>query len=163
MPQTERRELAAQFVPITRLLMQAEEPLLEANGITMWEYVVLNALTAGGAATQLELSGRTGRDKTRLIEHLDRLESAGLLTRRPDPADRRARIIEITDAGRGVVRRCASAIRTMEDALLQQFSAAERDGFRRVLAVLAERAQTRGWPTGTPPGRDAEPGPADAR
>ena len=142
MPDPARRELAAQFVPTLRFLMQAEESLLAANGVTMWEYVVLTALTSGGTATQLELSKRTGRDKTRLIQHLDRLASAGLLTRRPDPSDRRARIIEIADSGSEVVKRCARDIRRMEDDLLSEFEPDERTTFLRVLARLTERARS---------------------
>ena len=87
MPEREeqsRRELAAQFFRLSRAFTAAETPLLEANDIQMWDYVVLSALDHGVAPTQLELAKVTGRDKTRIIGNLDTLEQAGLLSRRPD-------------------------------------------------------------------------------
>ncbi|MGW4798224.1 MarR family transcriptional regulator [Nonomuraea sp. NPDC004297] len=38
-------------------------------------------------------------DKSKLVLILDELEDDGLVRRRPDPADRRARIIEVTPEG----------------------------------------------------------------
>ena len=136
----ERRELGAQFVPLSRALIAAETPLLEAHGISMWEYVILNALVVGGAPTQLELARTTGRDKTRLITNLDSLEAATLVLRRPDPDDRRARIVEITSTGRTVVDGCRTDIRAMEDALLAGIPPTDRETFHRVLRSLATAA-----------------------
>src|SRR3954452_3909854 len=102
------------FARITRRLIAAERPLLDAHGLTMWGYVVLNHLARGPAETQLALAAAIGHDKTRLIAVLDALESDGLITREPDPSDRRARLVQITPAG---LRRHAAAvvdIRAME-------------------------------------------------
>jgi DNA-binding MarR family transcriptional regulator len=41
-----------------------------------------------------------GYGKTRLIAILDRLADEGLIERTPDPEDRRARIVQLTAAGR---------------------------------------------------------------
>src|SRR5487761_1599393 len=94
-----RRDLAAMLQPVVRALIAAELPVLARHGISMWGYVVLNALDGGPARTQAALAQAIGADKTRIIATLDELQQAGLITRDPDPADRRARLLSITEAG----------------------------------------------------------------
>jgi DNA-binding MarR family transcriptional regulator len=141
-----RRELAAQFFRLSRAFNAAEAPLLEANDIQMWDYVVLSALDRGVAPTQLELARMTGRDKTRIIGNLDSLEAAGLLGRRPDPMDRRAKIVEITSAGRDVVARCRAAIARMEDDALADIPDGDRRTFLNVLGRLTSDIAQRNVP-----------------
>src|SRR5262245_14865890 len=95
-----RRDLAAMLQPLVRALIEAELPVLARHGITMCGYVVLNALHAAPHSTQSALAERIGADKTRIIATLDDLQAAGLITREPDPGDRRARLLSITPAGR---------------------------------------------------------------
>ena len=64
-------DLGALFARITRRLIDAERPLLEAHGLSIWEYIVLSGLATGGAPSQLVLARRIGYDKTRLIALLD--------------------------------------------------------------------------------------------
>ena len=54
-----------------------------------------------GEHTQIELARLVGLDKTTMVVTLDELEAKGLAERRPSPTDRRARVIAVTDAGRG--------------------------------------------------------------
>src|SRR5918996_4828256 len=96
----DRPDLGELFNTITRRLIAAERPLLDARGLTMWQYAVLTSLSRRPASTQLHLASAIGYDKARLIPLLDELEGEGLVSRRPDPSDRRARIVEITAKGR---------------------------------------------------------------
>ena len=96
----DREDLGALFTRVSRRLIEAERPLLAARGLTMWGYVALNRLARGPAPRQLALAEAMGYDKTRLIALLDALEADGLITRAPDPEDRRARIVRLTPAGR---------------------------------------------------------------
>ena len=105
MPAADReQDLGALFAQVTRRLIAAERPLLQARGISMWAYVALTRLAEGPASTQQALAQQMGYDKTRLIALLDELAAAGLIERRPDPDDRRARIVALTDAGRARYR-----------------------------------------------------------
>ena len=101
-----RQDLAAMLVPLGRVLMQAEMPILEAHNLTMWGYVVLQALRTEPTRSQASLAEAIGADKTRLIGTLDALQEAGLITREPDPSDRRVHLLAITDEG-GRVRQSA--------------------------------------------------------
>jgi DNA-binding MarR family transcriptional regulator len=133
----DRDDLGAMFARITRRLIAAERPVLEAHGLSMWEYVALSRLGSGPAGTQLALATALGYDKTRLIALLDGLEAAGLVARAPDPGDRRAKIVRLTEAG---TRRLAAAradIGAMEEEVLAELPEAERDALLRALPVLA--------------------------
>jgi MarR family transcriptional regulator, transcriptional regulator for hemolysin len=71
-------------------------------GITPREYCVLNHAT-GGELTQIELARLSDLDKTTMVVTLDDLEEAGYAERRPSRADRRARVVVVTDEGRRLV------------------------------------------------------------
>src|ERR1700754_1674367 len=95
----DREDLGALFTRVSRRLIEAERPLLAARGLTMWGYIALARLAPGPGPLQLALAAAMGYDKTRLIALLDALEADGLVTRAPDPTDRRARVVRLTAAG----------------------------------------------------------------
>jgi DNA-binding MarR family transcriptional regulator len=132
-----RRDLAAMLQPVLRALIEAELPVLARHGITMWGYVVLNALQDAPESTQAALAMRIGADKTRIIATLDTLQAAGLITRDPDPADRRARILSITPVGRSARDGAQREIQRNEERLLARLPPAERRAFLRAAGTLA--------------------------
>ena len=133
-----RRDLAAMLQPLLRALVAAELPVLARHGVSMWGYVVLNALDGGPARTQAALAQAVGADKTRIIAVLDDLQQAGFITREPDPADRRARLLSITPAGHQVRAAVQAEIQANENRVLGRFPAADRRAFLRALRVLSE-------------------------
>ena len=131
-----REDLGAQFARITRRLIDAERPLLAAHDLSMWDYIMLSHLAREPVGSQLALAQAIGYDKTRLIALLDALERAGLVTRTPDPTDRRARIVELTAEGRRRHSAAQADIQAMEDDLLSSLSGGDRQALRRVLRRL---------------------------
>jgi DNA-binding MarR family transcriptional regulator len=130
-------DLGALCARVTRRLIDAERPLLDARGLSMWAYVALTHLAEAPAPTQMALAEQMGYDKTRLIAILDQLAEEGLIERAPDPEDRRARIVRLTAAGRARQLEAQADIRAMESELLDGLSDAERATLREVLAKLA--------------------------
>lgn len=124
-------------------MIKAEEPLLRAHDVEMWDYVILATLARGPASTQSELAAASGRDKTRLIPILDRLEARGLLRRTPDPADRRNRVVALTEDGLALLGSCRAAIREMEAEFLADLEPGERATFVAVLERLADSVRDR--------------------
>jgi DNA-binding transcriptional MocR family regulator len=59
----------------------------------------LDAAAHGAVGSQLALAQHLGIDRTVMTYLLDDLEAAGLIERRPDPADRRARRVVATQLG----------------------------------------------------------------
>lgn len=131
-----RPDLAAMVVPLGRALTAAEAPILSAHGLTMWAYIVLHGLE-GSVRTQGALAEAIGADKTRIISVLDDLQARGLISREPDPADRRARVLALTAEGRRVRGVTQRAIRSNEHRILAQLPAADRPVFLRSLEALA--------------------------
>jgi DNA-binding MarR family transcriptional regulator len=131
------RDLGALFGQITRRLIDAERPLLQAEDLSMWEYVVLAELARDAAPSQLVLAQRVHYDKTRLISLIDGLSRRGLIRRTLDPADRRAHTIVLTEDGARVHARARGRVRTMESDLLEPFTDDERTVLRSILTRLA--------------------------
>jgi DNA-binding MarR family transcriptional regulator len=117
-----REDLGALFARITRRLIELERPILDAHGLTMWGYIALNRIASEPPSTQLALATAIGHDKTRLIRVLDTLEADGLITREPDPSDRRAKLVRITPHGAERHAAVVTAIRAMEKELLSDFT-----------------------------------------
>jgi DNA-binding MarR family transcriptional regulator len=132
-----RRDLAAMLHPLTRALVAAELPVLAGHGISMWGYVVLNALDGRPARTQAALAQAIGADKTRIIATLDELQAAGLITRDPDPGDRRVRLLAITADGRQLRTAVQTAIQANEERLLARLPPADRAAFLRAVEALS--------------------------
>jgi DNA-binding MarR family transcriptional regulator len=137
----QRHDLGASFARLTRAMLEAETPILRAHEVEMWDYAVLSTLESADAPTQSELAATVHRDKTRLIPILDRLESRGLLSRTPDPADRRNRVVALTAEGRALVLACRADIRAMEEAFLSKVPATKRQAFMEVLNDLTDQTE----------------------
>jgi DNA-binding MarR family transcriptional regulator len=132
-PKPRRNDLAAMLHPLLRDLVAAEQPILVAHDVSMWGYVVLNALDQSPVRTQAALADAIGADKTRIIPTLDELQQKGYIERRPDPDDRRVRLLEITPSGREVKNAVQVDIQRGEERWLSALTAQERDVFLRAL------------------------------
>ncbi|WP_410627176.1 MarR family winged helix-turn-helix transcriptional regulator [Amycolatopsis sp. cmx-8-4] len=133
----ERPDLAAMLGGLVRSLVALETPVLEEHRLSMWGYVVLSALDDSPVRTQAALAQAIGADKTRIIGTLDELQDAGLISREPDPADRRVRLLAITEAGRERRRAAQDRIQAKEERLLARLPAADRAAFLRAAQALA--------------------------
>ena len=130
-------DLGAMVMRLGRRLIAMEQPILARHEVSMWAYVVLLALGGQPLRTQAALAAAIGADKTRLIPVLDDLQARGLIEREPDPADRRVRLLRLTDAGRRPRQAVQTEIHRAEDELLADVPPADRDTLRRVLMELA--------------------------
>jgi DNA-binding MarR family transcriptional regulator len=63
-------------------------------------YPVISGLDRYGPLNAADLGVRIGIDRTVTTRRATRLEAAGLIRRTPDVRDRRATLLELTDAGR---------------------------------------------------------------
>jgi DNA-binding MarR family transcriptional regulator len=116
----------------------------EKHGLQLRDYIVLSALDKTPNLTQGELGKTLGLDKTTLMSQLDRLERMGLVVRRNDPRDRRARIPESTEAGKSMRAKVASACADVEAAALNSFGQSEVQVFRRMLFEIIGDSEDRG-------------------
>ena len=112
-------------------------------------------INQAGLADLLEIRPMT------LVRQIDRMEEAGWIERRADPADRRARRLYLTGKARPVLGRIWSVANETRDEALAQLSTGEAsaliDLLHRVHATLSERvpgdgvAPSRSSPQPRPP------------
>jgi DNA-binding MarR family transcriptional regulator len=135
-PKARRPDLAAMLAPLIRELIAAELPVLKAHDLSMWGYSVLLALDESPMRTQAALAEAIGADKTRIIPTLDELQAKGHIERRPDPDDRRVRLLAITESGRQVKDAVQAGIQRGEERWLSVLSATDRRVFLRALQEM---------------------------
>jgi DNA-binding MarR family transcriptional regulator len=83
-------------------LKRTMEETLAEQGLTHGEWSVLGMLKRGGppySRTPGQLARHASLSTGAMTNRLDRLEDAGLVSRRPDPDDRRSIRVELTQAG----------------------------------------------------------------
>ena len=92
-------------------------------GLTPVQYGLLTALTFRGALDQGSLAEEFGLDRTSTAEVLARLEKRRLVTRKPNPRDRRARLARITARGRALTAATFSSMQRAQDRVCAHRSA----------------------------------------
>jgi DNA-binding MarR family transcriptional regulator len=70
------------------------------SGLRRADASVLKVLAKGGEQRGGEIAGKLGVDASVVSRQLSALESDGLVSRRPDPADARVSLVQLSDAGR---------------------------------------------------------------
>ncbi|TDO50114.1 DNA-binding MarR family transcriptional regulator [Kribbella sp. VKM Ac-2527] len=105
-------------------------------------YQVLATTIAEGPKRQLDLAAQLGIDRTVMTYLLDDLEKAGLVQRHPDPADRRARLIDPTELGRKTLCDLEARLAEAESDVLGNLDEGERLVFRTLLQRVALRANS---------------------
>jgi DNA-binding MarR family transcriptional regulator len=104
-------------------------------------YQVLATAARGKPGSQLELARHLGVDRTVMTYLLDDLEKAGLIERRPDPQDRRARQIVATASGSERLGHLDRQMQAAERHVLAGLDSEEdRRAFRALLFQLAAHA-----------------------
>jgi DNA-binding MarR family transcriptional regulator len=119
---------------LRRYLDGAREATAEMPGGTRGFQVLVNA-SDDDCSNQATLAQRLGIDRTVMTYLVDDLEKAGLVERRPDPADRRARQVVRTAAGDAALADARRSISAVEDVVLGGLPAADAQTFRRLLAA----------------------------
>jgi DNA-binding MarR family transcriptional regulator len=102
-------------------------------------YQVLSAAAQGTVGSQLALAQHLGVDRTVMTYLLDDLEAAGVIERRPDPADRRARRVVATQHGIELLTALNDRLRAAEDYLLAPLDQKAIGSFRTQVRLLATR------------------------
>jgi DNA-binding MarR family transcriptional regulator len=88
------------LIDVARMLRSAFERRIATAGLglTPGEARALVHVAALEGSRQLDIAQRMGIEPMTLSTYLDRLQSLGFIERRPDPADRRAKLIFTTPA-----------------------------------------------------------------
>ena len=127
---------------VTRLahhLDRARRSAFAEHGIESWEFDVLAALRRAGAPYQLSpgrLLKETLVTSGTMTNRVDRLEARGLVSRLPDPNDRRGVLVRLTRAGRFTVDGALEGLLDREQALLAGLDKTEQRKLAGLLRTL---------------------------
>jgi MarR family transcriptional regulator for hemolysin len=93
-----------------------DQALTEAGG-SLPTWLVLVSLKGQAHGAQREVADAVGIEGPTLTHHLNRMEAAGLVTRRRDPDNRRAHRVELTEDGEAAFRRLAQTVAAFDARL----------------------------------------------
>jgi DNA-binding MarR family transcriptional regulator len=134
----ETRQILEGLSGVTRHLARASGAPEEGPPMTSTQRLALFETAIGGPLRLSELAQRLGITAPTASRAVDGLVELGLLARLPDPADRRAVRIDVTETGRThVEERKARAAAALEPAAAA-LSAQDRSRLAALLAQLAD-------------------------
>lgn len=127
------------------LLLDAfQHRCLDEHGLRFVDFSVLRVLQLSGALSPSELAEVTLRSTGGMTQIVDRLVTAGLVGRTPDPSDRRRVVVGLTPKGRRVVDKAQATYARERAGVLGPLSdreLAEVDrAVRRLLTLLTDEA-----------------------
>ncbi len=116
-----------------------DEALAEAGGsVPVW--LILVSLKAGPHGAQRDIADAIGIEAATLTHHLNKLEAAGLVTRRRDPANRRVHQVELTADGDALFAQLLQHVIGFDQLLRRGFSERDLAELARLLNRLATNA-----------------------
>jgi MarR family transcriptional regulator, transcriptional regulator for hemolysin len=104
-----RTPVGLHLTQVSRAISRAFDDALESAGGSLPVWLVLLNLKMRRLASQRELAEAMSITDATLTHHLNAMETAGLITRQRDPANRRVHMVELTDAGEAAFARLRSA------------------------------------------------------
>lgn len=121
----------------SRQLRRLFDERVRSLGITGPQARLLLSLERSPNENQAFYAERLEIEPITLTRIVDRLEEAGWVERQADPADRRARILHLTDKSRGIVARLRVSVEGLFEDMLEGFAAEERALFAAMLERIA--------------------------
>jgi MarR family transcriptional regulator for hemolysin len=134
-----RTPLGLDLAMTAKVTGRAFDDAMEAAGGSRPTWLVLLALKSGGAArNQREIADAVGIQGATLTHHLNAMESAGLVTRRRDDANRRVHVVELTAAGEELFLTLRGAAAAFDKRLRRGMGEEEDAALRASLQRLRE-------------------------
>src|ERR1700733_11028221 len=123
---------------VARLMRKRFEQHARANhlGLTRSQASVLGRLSRQEGINQVTLAQQMEIEPITLVRLLDRLQAAGLVERRPDPSDRRARVLFLTPAARPLLERIWTLAAVVREEAMAGLSEPERDRLIELLLKI---------------------------
>ena len=125
-----------------RVMREHMNPLFAQAGLQAGEFDVLATLRRSGVPSRVLSKTQLSHQKAAMIssggttDRLDRLERAGLVVRRPDPKDRRGKLIVLTDAGKRLIDEAIGRHVANEERLLLSLTKDEQETLDALLRKL---------------------------
>lgn len=108
------------------------------EGITPVQYSILTALEQLGPSEQIALSRAVGLDRANIADVITRLVERRFVQRHVSKVDRRKKVAELTDVGRGLLARLESSVARAHERTVEALPEQMRAQFLDSLLLLVE-------------------------
>jgi len=119
-----------QQIAVAVFLAEAEKA---GYDLTPVQYAALTAVSSNPGIDQATLAGLIAYDRTTITGVVDRLVQKGLLARRENSRDRRARELNVTEAGLRTLRGMTPAVEAAQRVMLRGLTGKEGEELVRLL------------------------------
>lgn len=106
--------------------------------LTSVQYAALHTIDLHPGIDATRLSALIAFDRSTIGDVLDRMDQKGWISRKPAMSDRRIKTIDLSDAGRTLLRRVEPSVRLVQQRILAAFTPADRDHFIILLRQLSD-------------------------
>ena len=120
-----------------RALARRFDEAFRPIGITHGQFSLLMSLNRPQPARMREVASLLAMDRTTLTANLKPLERRGLVEVAPDPADRRGRLLVLTDGGRDLLAEAMPLWRRTQESLGTSIASGGRDVLLADLRALS--------------------------
>lgn len=145
-------EIGRLITRLARIWRRESDQALSDHGLSYATAIPLLVLSRQGEnVRQGVLADELGIEGPSLVRLIDLLQSEGLVERREDPTDRRAKTLHLTEAGKAVCEPIEAALALMRVSLFESVSDEDVAACLRVFAVLEERMGVRAVQSLPPP------------
>ena len=133
------------------------DALLQPHGVTANQFVLMSVLAEHEGLTQQEIVRHANSDPNTVRAMLLLLQRTGLVSRRPHPTDRRARLVMLTDKGQRTYTALWAKSQTFHQHLVAAIGPHAAPGFVRHLRSLENALTHRDRRKGLQPARQSSP------
>ncbi|MET8878641.1 MarR family transcriptional regulator [Nocardia sp. NPDC004604] len=123
------------FAAITRRYAQESDAAATAHELTPLQVKAL--LAAEDPVPMRRIAARLHAEPSNVTTIIDRLESRGLVERRPNPGDRRIKLVAATPAGRAAAADLRTRMPFAADPLVR-LTTEQRESLRKLLRLVLE-------------------------
>ncbi|HUH84851.1 MAG TPA: MarR family transcriptional regulator [Stellaceae bacterium] len=146
MPYDPERSFGFLVHDIARLLRKRFDQRARALGLSRSQWQVLFYLARNEGTNQSGLADILEIENITLGRLIDRLEEAGWVERRPDPNDRRARLLFMTDKVAPVMERMRALAEETRNEALDGLPSGQRELLLDMLTHVRANLSQRPWP-----------------
>ncbi|PZM09601.1 MarR family winged helix-turn-helix transcriptional regulator [Rhizobium tubonense] len=135
--------LAFLVTDCARLMRAAFERRILTAGLelTAGEARTLIQVAAMNGSRQLDIASRMGLEPMTVSAFLDKLQARGLIERQPDPCDRRAKRIMLSDAAEDMIKAISIEIGAVQREATQGLDHGAQDNVRHALKCFRQNLQ----------------------
>lgn len=134
----ERACIGLKVQRMARAVGRQFDAAFRAIGISGWQFTLLMSLNRETPPTIGALAERLGMDRTTVTNNLKPLERRRLIAIETDAADKRARRVALTEAGRDILARAYPVWKSVQSLYVGRLEGTELDAFRRTIEKLSD-------------------------